>query len=110
MDHEPRNTQQASHGPQSVPPEATFVPDWGQLEKLWMGRMPYTSFVERNEYAIGFAHFRQQTELRIQVDLLTQMIDTHRPGPHESLADPTVAIRAVIAQQLEEQRRAITGH
>lgn len=56
----PHEPEQGAN-PGAVPVEDRFCPDWGQLEDLWMGRMPYTSFVERNEYAIGFAHFRQQT-------------------------------------------------
>ena len=44
--------------------EERFIPTWKQLEELWMNRMPYTSFVEKHEYELGFQTFKLRHEGR----------------------------------------------
>lgn len=97
--HEPEQ----GTSPRAVPVEDRFCPDWGQLEDLWMGRMAYTSFVERHEYELGFQRFQQETRTQAQIDLLEDLIQEHQPPEGSSLADPSVAISAVIRQQLSDR-------
>lgn len=44
--------------------EERFTPTWKQLEELWMNRMPYTSFVEKHEYELGFQTFKLRRDGR----------------------------------------------
>lgn len=97
--HEPE--QGAS--PTAAPVEDRFCPDWGQLEDLWMGRMAYTSFVERHEYELGFQRFQQETRTQAQIELLEDLIQEHQPPEGSSLADPSIAISAVIQQRLSDR-------
>lgn len=97
--HKPE--QEANPG--AVPVEDRFCPDWDQLEDLWMGRMAYTSFVERHEYELGFQRFQQEARTQAQIDLLEDLIQEHQPPEGSSLADPSVAVSAVIRHQLSDR-------
>lgn len=44
--------------------EERYIPTWEQLEELWMNRMPYTSFVEKHEYELGFQTFKLRHDNR----------------------------------------------
>lgn len=48
----------ANTDPAPAPVQERFIPTWEELEKLWMDRMPYTSFVEKHEYELGFQVFK----------------------------------------------------
>ena len=98
----PHEPEQGAN-PGAVPVEDRFCPDWGQLEDLWMGRMVYTSFVERHEYELGFQRFQQEARTQAQIDLLEDLIQEHQPPEGSSLADPSVAISAVIQQRLTDR-------
>lgn len=97
--HEPEQ----GTSPRAVPVEDRFCPDWGQLEDLWMGRMDYTSFVERHEYELGFQRFQQEASTQAQIDLLEDLIQEHQPPEGSSLADPSVVISAMIQQRLTDR-------